>query len=77
MVAGSAAITAAHVIMLLLGFPPLEMIWQNFLLVLLVLVGYLYYRLYRQTKESKGIIISSDQTFEEAHRDAVKEIEEE
>ncbi len=78
MVVGCAAITAVHLIVLLLGVPPLDWVWQGILFVILVSVGYLYYRPYQKTKgESKGIIVSSDKTFEEAHRDAVKEIEEE
>ena len=53
MVIGCAVITAVHLIMLLLGAPPLDWVWQGFLFVVLVLVGYLYYRLYQQTKETE------------------------
>ena len=54
MIVGSAAITAVHMITLLLGAPPLDWIWQGLLLVVLVPVGYLYYRKYQQTKENEG-----------------------
>lgn len=53
MVAGSAAITAVHMIVLLLGSPPLDWVWQGLLLVVLGLVGSLYYRQYQKTKEIK------------------------
>lgn len=51
MVIGCVAITAVHLIMLLLGAPPLDWVFQGVLLVILVPVGYLYYRQYKQTKE--------------------------
>jgi len=77
MVVGAAAITAVHVIVLLLGIPPLDWVWQGLLFGILGLVGSLYYRQYQQTKEeTKGIVLDSDKTFEEAHRDAVKGTEE-
>ena len=53
MVVGCVAITAVHMIMLLLGAPPFNWVWQGILLVILVPVGYLYYRQYKQTKETE------------------------
>lgn len=49
---GCVAITAAHMIVLLLGSPSLDWVWQGLLLVVLVPMGYLYYRKYQQTKEN-------------------------
>jgi uncharacterized membrane protein len=49
-VAGCAVITAVHMIMLLLGATPFDWVWQGVLLLVLVPVGYLYYRQYKQTK---------------------------
>jgi membrane protein implicated in regulation of membrane protease activity len=51
MVIGAIAITAVHFGARLFGVPPLDWIWQGILLVVLVPVGYLYYRQYKQTKE--------------------------
>ena len=51
LVIGAIAITAVHFGTLLLGAPPLDFVFQGILLVILVPVGYLYYRQYKQTKE--------------------------
>jgi len=53
MVVGATAITAVHFVVLLLGTTPLDWMWQGLLLLILVPVGYLYYRKYRQTKETE------------------------
>lgn len=52
-VVGAAVITAVHMIVLLLGTPPLDWMWQGLLFVVLVLVGYMSYRKYRKTKETE------------------------
>ena len=53
MVVGCAAITVAHLIMSLLGAPALDWVWQGILLVILIPVGYVYYRQYQQTKKPR------------------------
>lgn len=53
MVIGAIAITAVHFGTLLFGVPPLEWGWHGVLLLVLVPVGYLYYRQYRNTKETE------------------------
>ncbi len=53
MIIGASAITAVHFIVLLLGTSPLEWFWQGLLLVVFVPVGLLYYRRYKQTKETE------------------------
>lgn len=51
MFAGCVAITAIHFLTLLFGFPSLDWKWQGFLLGVLIVVCWLYYRQYQQTKE--------------------------
>lgn len=51
MMVGVVALTAAHFIMLLLGAPPLNWMYQGFLLVIVVIVASFTHRQYRQTKE--------------------------
>ena len=53
MIIGATTITAVHFIVLLLGTTPLDWFWQGLLLVILVPIGYLYYRQYQQTKETE------------------------
>ena len=52
-VVGAIAITGVHFCALLFGFPPLDVVFQGILLVILVPAGYLYYRQYRNTKENE------------------------
>ena len=53
MLVGVIAITAAHFIMLLLGFPPLDLVFQGVILMILIPLSYISYRAYKQTKELK------------------------
>ena len=53
LVVGAAAVTTVHFIVLLLGTPPLDWVWQGLLLVVLVSVGFVYHRKYQQTKEKE------------------------
>ncbi len=53
MLIGATVITVVHFIALLLGTTPLNWFWQGVLLLVLVLVGMLYYRKYQQTKEKE------------------------
>ena len=53
MMAGVITITAVHFIMLLLGFAPLDLLWQGILLAILVFVGSISYKQYQQTKETE------------------------
>lgn len=52
--AGCAAITVTHFIFLLSGSPPLDWVWQGVLLIVLVSMGFLYYRKYQKTKVNEN-----------------------
>jgi len=55
LIIGATAITAVYFVTLLLGTTPLDWFWHGLLLVILVPVGYFYYRQYKQTKETEEI----------------------
>jgi len=53
MLVGTVAITLVHIITLVFGVPPLDLLWQAALLLILVMVTYIYRQQYRKTKEKE------------------------